>query len=144
MAQQFLAVRGGEGGLEREQLVERGAEGVDVAAVVDDHALGERLLGAHVAERAEQVAGHRHAGVLFDAGQAEVGDPELAGVVDQEVGRLDVAVEDAVLVGVVEGFGGLDAEPGDRAEVFAGVEGGEGGEGGDGGGVGVVGVRRVV
>ena len=66
----------------------------------------------------------------FDAGQAEVGDPEFAGVVDQQVGRLDVAVEDAVLVGVVEGLGGLDAEPGDGAEVFAGVEGGERGNGG--------------
>ena len=40
---------------------------------------------------------------------------------DEEVGRLDVAVEDAVLVGVVEGFGGLDAELGDGAEVLAGL-----------------------
>ena len=125
LAQELVAVVAGEGGLEREQLVERDAEGVDVAAVVDDDALGEGLLGAHVAERAEEVAGHRHAGVLFDAGQAEVGDPEFAGVVDQQVGRLDVAVEDAVLVGVVEGFGGLDAEVGDGAEVVAGGEGGE-------------------
>ena len=54
--------------------------------------------------------------------QAEVGDPEFAGVVDQQVGRLDVAVEDAVLVGVVESFGRLDAELGDRAVVFAGGE----------------------
>ena len=43
-----------------------------------DDPLGQRLLGAHVAERAEQVAGQRQAGVALDAGQAEVGDPEVA------------------------------------------------------------------
>ena len=68
LSQQFLAVVAGEGGLEGEQLVERDAEGVDVAAVVDDDALGEGLLGAHVAERAEEVAGHRHAGVAVRCG----------------------------------------------------------------------------
>ena len=92
----------------------------------------------------------------FDAGEAEVGDPEFESVgitlrvmiraalrpvafitrsvmttLDQEVGRLDVAVEDAVLVGVVEGFGRLDAELGDGAEVVAGGESGERGEGGE-------------
>ena len=36
-------------------------------------------------------------------GQAEVGDVRLALVVEQDVGRLEVAVEDAALVGVVDG-----------------------------------------
>ena len=39
--------------------------------------LASGLLGAHVAERAEEVAGHGHAGVGLEAGEAEVGDPEL-------------------------------------------------------------------
>ena len=69
LSQQLLAVVAGEGGLEGEQLVERDAERIDVAAVVDDHALGEGLLGAHVAQRAEDVAGHRHAGVLLRCGR---------------------------------------------------------------------------
>jgi hypothetical protein len=42
---------------------------------------------------------------------------------DEQVGWFDVAVEDAVLVGVVEGLGGLDAELGDGAEVLAAGEG---------------------
>ena len=36
-------------------------------------------------------------------GQAEVGDVRPALAVDQDVGRLQVAVQDAVLVGVVDG-----------------------------------------
>jgi hypothetical protein len=66
---------------------------------------------------------------LFDAREAEVGDPEFAGVVDEEVGRLDIAVENAVLMGMVERFGGLNAEAGDGAEVFAAGESGERGAG---------------
>ena len=44
----------------------------------------------------------------------------FAGGVEQQVGRLDVAVEDAVLVGVVQGLGGLHAEAGDGAVVVGG------------------------
>jgi hypothetical protein len=62
---------------------------------------------------------------LFDARQAEVGHPEFAGVIQEQIAGFDVAMEDAVLVGVVEGFGGLDAELGDGAVVVAGTEVGE-------------------
>ena len=45
----------------------------------------------------------------------------------KQVGRLDVAVDDAELVRVVERLGGLDAQRGDRSAVLAGT-GGRGGE----------------
>ena len=78
--------------------------------------LAEGLLGAHVAQRAEQVAGHGQAGLGVELGQAEVGDPEAAAGVEQQVGRLDVAVDDAERVGVVQGLGRLDAQLGHGAE----------------------------
>ena len=104
-------------GSQRQQLVQRRPQRVDVGAVVDHHALGQRLLGAHVAQRADQVAGHRQPRVALHLGQAEVRHPQAAGRVHQQVGRLDVAVDDAQLVGVVQRLGRLDAPLGHAAEV---------------------------
>ena len=73
---------------------------------------GQRLLGAHVPERADHVAGAREAEVAGESGQAEVGDPDRAVGVDQEVGRLDVAMEDTQAMGVVQRIRRLEAQPG--------------------------------
>ena len=98
-------LRGGaaEGRLPGEHLVGDGAQGIHVAASAD-LALAHRLFGGHVARRAERHAGLGHAaaaGLLHGEGDAEVGDEGLA-VVQQDVVGLDVAVDDAVAVGVVE------------------------------------------
>ena len=74
------------------------------------------LLGAHVAERSHQVAGHGEARVVLEAGQAEIGDKESAAIVDHQVGGLDVAVDYSDGVGVLDGFGGLDAQAGGGLE----------------------------
>jgi len=66
-----------DGGPERQQLIEGHTERVDVGAAVNDDTLSQRLLGAHVAERAEEVAGHRHARFTRDPREAEVRDEEL-------------------------------------------------------------------
>ena len=79
------------------------AQGVDVRAG-GDLALAHRLLGAHVVRRAERHAGLGHpapAGLAGRERDAEVGDQGLA-VVQQDVLGLDVAVDHAVAVGVVE------------------------------------------
>jgi hypothetical protein len=44
-------------------------------------------------------------------GQAEVGDPEAAVGVEQQVGRLDVTVDQAALVGVVQSCRRLEPHP---------------------------------
>ena len=98
-------------GSQRQQLVQRGAQRVDVGAVVDRHALGQRLLRTHVTQRPHQVARHRQAGLaVLHVGQPEVGHPHAAATVQQQVARLDVAVDDAHLVGVVQRLRRLDAQ----------------------------------
>ncbi len=57
-------------------------------------------------------------------GEAEVGDPDVAVNVEQEVGRLDVAVKDTLAVGVIQCDGGFDADAGDATvELAVGVGG---------------------
>jgi hypothetical protein len=59
LPQQLLAVLAVKRRPQRQQFVQRDAQRVDVAAVVQRHAPGQGLLGAHVAQRADQVAGLR-------------------------------------------------------------------------------------
>src|SRR5205807_1819840 len=99
-----------------------GANCKNVGALVDRFAAG--LLGCHVGRGAENRAGGSEALVLriaewtaaytalFDRGevfgQAPVDDDGLAKVADNDVGRLEVAVDDVAAVGVGDGVGDSD------------------------------------
>ena len=86
------------GRLAGEHLIQDDAERVDVGALVD--LLAEDLLGRHVFRRADHVAGlgELRVALLLRGGDAEVHDLDQARVVDQHVGGLQVAVDDAGLV----------------------------------------------
>ena len=98
MVEMLFAV---EGHLAREELVEDDPEEKDVRPAVDGLALD--LFGRHVAQRPDgrPGLGHRR---LFHPGDSEVGDIGLSGLVDQDVGRLDIAVDDAEAVGIIQGI----------------------------------------
>ena len=68
-------------------------------------------------QRADDVAGARQLVAVLGLGQAEVGDPDVALGVEQEVRGLDVAVQNALLMSIFEGLGHLDAEPRHAAKI---------------------------
>ena len=99
-----------------EHLRENQAERVDVGALVDG--LSGRLFGRHVRQRSDDRAGRRgkRAGVGRTS-DPEVGDDRLLGVVDEDVGGLEIAVHDASLVRGAKARHDLTGErqhPGDR------------------------------
>jgi hypothetical protein len=78
-----------------EHLIEYDAGRIDVGPGIDR--LAHELLGRHVGGRAHDGARLGHA-AAFDAGDAEIGDLHLPFPGEHDVGRLDVAVDDAALM----------------------------------------------
>jgi hypothetical protein len=76
LPQQLLAIVPRISRPQRQEFIQGGTQGVDVGAVVDRHALGQRLLRAHVTQRPHQIAAHRQAGLaVLDVREAEVRHP---------------------------------------------------------------------
>jgi hypothetical protein len=88
------------GQLTEEEFVEHKPEGVDIAALVDGSIVESRLFGAHVADGAEQFArlgrGGRGVGISGQQpGDSEVDHTHTAGRIDENVSRLQIAMDDA-------------------------------------------------
>jgi hypothetical protein len=106
----------GEGLLAAEHLERTDAKGEDVAAPVE--LVPHRLLGRHVRRRPQQRAGLSHLGV-DQLGDPEVRDLHAVGVVEDQVGRLDVAVDDALGMGVIDCGRDLADQPDDLLRLEA-------------------------
>ena len=105
-------------GLAGEEMAEDDAEGVEIAEGGGD---GVGLFGA-----GEGGGGEVRRVMAVGAGDAEVDDFDVAGGVDEDVVGFEVAVNDAVEVGVVDGIAGVEEE----VEFLACREcAGEGGDG---------------
>ena len=78
-----------------EEFVEHDAKAVDVGAMIEAAEVTGGLFGRHVGGGAEDLAVERDGELgVVAAGEAEVGDVRLAGVVEQNVARLEVAMDD--------------------------------------------------
>ena len=86
-----------------QELVKHDAQAEDVRAAVDAVPLAAGLLGAHVGGRAGEPGAL--AVVLVLERQPEVGHPGLVRGVDQDIGGLDVAVDQAPRMSVVQRLG---------------------------------------
>ena len=116
-----------EGFLAGDHFVQGDAERIDIGAGVELLALD--LFGRHVVKRADDVAGFGEGAVGGHAGDAEVHQLDAAVGRKHDVGRLDVAMDDAARMGVGEGGEGLVGgveRLGDRqaADAHEAVEGG--------------------
>ena len=93
-----------------QQIVERAPHAVDIRSMVDAMAI-DGLLGREIVGCAEDifVVGDRERrGFFIDKpSQAEVEHLHRATAIDQKVGRLDVAMNQARLVGKAQAFGAL-------------------------------------
>ena len=91
-----------EGGLAGEQFVKSGAEGIKVIGHGGEFAV--HLLGAHEGDGAAGVAlaEEFHVSIGERGGDAEVGQLHAAGEVDENVGGLEVAMDELHAVGVIK------------------------------------------
>ena len=102
--------RAGERRRPGEHLVQHTAEGVDVGPRIDV-TFAERLLGAHVGDRSNRHSRLRHrvrrSGARAGARDAEVGEQRMSTAGNENVLRLHIAMNDALLVGGLQGVGDL-------------------------------------
>src|SRR5690242_12778213 len=83
-------------------MVEDGAQTVHIAMPPYLAALSTGLLRRHKVRRTEHLSGHRDAGVTIEPlSQAKIRDARLIAGVHQHIRRLEIAVQDALLMRVL-------------------------------------------
>jgi hypothetical protein len=93
------------------ELVEHDAEGVKIGAAIDFFA--QRLLGCHVGDGASDTALAGDADRALTDGEAEIDELDrrrARTILEEDVGGFEIAVDEAVLVGVSQGVAELGSE----------------------------------
>ena len=102
---------------EREQLEKSQAKAIDIASRIG---LGDELLRGHIPKRTEQLAGLCLAFEILPKCQAEVCNPNRSGLVQEQIARLDIPVQDPRLVRIIQSIGHLGRQASDVAIVMLG------------------------
>ena len=89
-----------------EHLKQDNSQRINIAPPVSRMSLAARLLGRHVGRRTEHLTVHRHGHLTyFTAGQTKIHQMRLAFGVHHHVGRFQIAMDDALLVCVMQSLG---------------------------------------
>ena len=64
------------------------------------------------AQRARQVSGERETGAALYVSHAEISHPHVAALVQKQVGRFDITVDDSLIVRVTQRLGRLNSQAG--------------------------------
>ena len=101
------------GGLPGEQEMQRAAQAVNVGPVIDRRRI-DRLLGRHIVGGANRSAGHRDirasgrsVSAVIEPGQPQIGHFHHSAFVEQQIVRLDVAMNDPLRMGIGQTSRGL-------------------------------------
>ncbi len=73
-----------------------------------------QLLGRHVLQRSHDVARLRELADVAQLGQSEIGYPDFTAAIEQQVGGLHIAMQNAMAMRVGERTGGLHTQSRDR------------------------------
>ncbi len=92
-----------------QHLVQRHTKRKHIGSCIRLRRLAGGLLGRHVPRRTHHLAGHGQVELLalHLLGKTEIGDPYPSFLINQDVARLDIAVDHAVLVRVIQCVGDL-------------------------------------
>lgn len=94
----------GERHVARHHFVDDKAQGIKVAAMIDRPAFD--LFGGHITGRADErtAAGHAHLCSFEGSGETEVRNEDLIAISDEDIVRLEVAMDYALVMGGLQGL----------------------------------------
>src|SRR5436853_7680651 len=89
--------------------------------MIEHHPVPTGLLGTHVAKRAKHIACPSKLHVGLKVGETKVGYPQIAPLIEQQIRRLDIAMNYSKLVRMFQRECSLPDQLGGRSKISPGV-----------------------